>query len=309
MHFTCVFLINILLQDFAFSRALPPQEPSEEVETKSEKPSLMEHLHVDIEENEKAEDQAIKEITSFNELEARIYLVEVHLKQIAEYDNLNQIKFVNETDMELKKIDFEFLKPIEEKLLKLKSDIKQHNLELEDEYRLTLNGDMKNFDKLINENEEKLEIIEREVSEVLREVVKHPKEEIVTVDDQTSPDAQNSNDDVVTKTIGNRYEQMQTMKGMEKHFNNHKDSDQTSSRQSQNSKYLEMSHPYLVPGLTMMVFLLLCSGLVYKLARRKSNKFMSEVIAKDLGYTELETLEVRKTWDSMGEFNGEHKMH
>ena len=51
------------------------------------------------------------------------------------------------------------------------------------------------------------------------------------------------------------------------------------------------------------------SEAILKILINNLSLFISQVIAKDLGYTELETLEVRKTWDSMGEFNGEHKMH
>ena len=33
-----------------------------------------------------------------------------------------------------------------------------------------------------------------------------------------------------------------------------------------------------------------------------------QVMARDMGYTELETVGERKKWDSMGEFNGQHKL-
>ena len=35
---------------------------------------------------------------------------------------------------------------------------------------------------------------------------------------------------------------------------------------------------------------------------------MLQMMAKDVGYTELQTVGDRKTFDSMGEFNGQHKL-
>lgn len=35
---------------------------------------------------------------------------------------------------------------------------------------------------------------------------------------------------------------------------------------------------------------------------------MLQVMARDLGYTELETVGERKRWDSMGQFSGQHKL-
>merc|ERR1719365_148456 len=57
-------------------------------------------------------------------------------------------------------------------------------------------------------------------------------------------------------------------------------------------------HPYLLPGLTLMVFMLICLIIVYtallRRRRRSSGGLLSNVMAsRDLGYTQLED---RKKW-------------
>ena len=84
-------------------------------------------------------------------------------------------------------------------------------------------------------------------------------------------------------------------------------------------------HPFLTPGLTMLVFLLFCSAVAYKLTRKRrgASRLVSQVqsgniscwwlilvlqaMARDLGYTELESVE-NKQWGEVRSIRWQHKM-
>jgi hypothetical protein len=68
------------------------------------------HSDVVIEDNELAKEQIEKDIADFEELKARIYLLEIHLRQIAKYNSLKENKeFVEDIDITLKHIDFKVI--------------------------------------------------------------------------------------------------------------------------------------------------------------------------------------------------------
>merc|ERR1719318_1329278 len=71
-------------------------------------------------------------------------------------------------------------------------------------------------------------------------------------------------------------------------------------------------HPFLIPGLTMLVFLFLCSAVAFTLTRRRgvvASRMVSQALGRNTGYTELETVGEGKRWDSLGQFNGQQKSH
>jgi len=337
--------MNTILHDLTSSRALPREELGDN-QSEAVAGSHNQNLpHVVIEENEAAEDNVEKDIVGFEELKARIYLVEMHLKQIMQYKSAEESRFVDETDKKLKEIDYKLIEPFKEKLLSLKTEISKHNLELENDFGTLVDAGIEDAKNSIRISDERLKILEKEVAKVWKKATNSEEgaslvnEELVidkddkkdaTNDKNASKDKKNyknddaskdkkdaandKNDGIETVRI-DPFDQFQMNPNMEKHVKGHEENMKLVDHEISKT-YFAISHPssdpYLVPGLSLLMFLLVCSAMVYKLARgRKSsaNRIVSQGMARDLGYTELEEVGERKTWDSMGQFNGQHKLH
>ena len=239
-----------------------------------------------IEVNEEVKAHIDRDVTDFEELKARIYLLEMHLKQISQNNAVEENKdFVEDTDQKLKQIDYEVIEPLEEKLRNLKAQVKIHNLELDAEYRNAANAEVETSETLFRKSNDALKVLEAEVAAVWGKISKSEVTETVLEEDPQNAGQKMSdnvgNDDARKAKGLNPYEDW-AKKSLEKRIKEHKAEEELvdiTSELNEPSAYIDISHPYLIPGMTMLVFLLLCSGLVYKLARRKkaAGRVLSQV--------------------------------
>jgi len=297
------------------------EDTAREVDIKVD--SDLHHSGAAIEDNELAEEEIEKDMIDFEELKARIYLLEIHLRQIAKYNSLKENdKFVKETDATLKEIDYEVIKPSEEKLMKLRTQIKESNLELEDELRSSADFIVKDSEISIQESREKLKVMEKDLEKVWEESDESEKIKLAKTRDDLNKPIDGVGDGFVKKEGINSYDEMKSRNNLYKHQRLHEDENklaQVTSELDEAGKHLDLSsvaysslHPFLIPGLTMLVFLFLCSAVAFTLTRRRgvvASRMVSQALGRNTGYTELETVGERKRWDSMGQFNGQQKSH
>eukprot|EP00092_Neocalanus_flemingeri_P094268 GFUD01119861.1.p1 GENE.GFUD01119861.1~~GFUD01119861.1.p1 ORF type:complete len:558 (-),score=173.88 GFUD01119861.1:69-1742(-) len=247
------------------------------------------------------------EIKDFEELKAKIVLLENHLRQHANFSIVPSEELV-ETDHMLKDMDVKILEPYENKLKALKNHIK--NEEIDDISLPFIETIVKNAEFFLDNSRVRLndvENLEKEWESSEEEVrIESMEENVVGGDDQSD--------------IHNPYEEFKRENIYDKHRRVHDDevnlallnADINEAVETQDSSSLAYSslHPYLTPGLTMLVFLLLCSVVAWKLTKRRrvASRMVSQVqcscasiekfvltmvlqmMARDLGYTELQTV-------------------
>jgi len=333
--FSCLLLLQSLhlaapnaisLDRFGFSvktQAAEEEKDAEDLkEVDNEVNTDLHYPIIAIEDNELAIEEIDKDITDFEELKARIYLLDIHLRQIAKYNALKKNdKFVKETDTTLKEIDFKVIKPSEEKLMKLKTQIKESNLELEDELRSKADVIVKDSDISIKESREKLEVMEKELEKVWEESDQSEMIKLAKARDDLNKHIDAAVGDGAVKMEGiNSYDELKSRNNLYNHQRVHEDEDklaQVTSELDDAAKYLDSSsaaygssHPFLIPGLTMLVFLFLCSAVAFTMTRRRgvvASRMVSQALARNTGYTELETVGEPGRWDYMGQLNGQQK--
>ena len=257
------------------------EEGSRKVEAKGDAEDTIKEVDVNsdlhhsdvIEDNELAKEQIEKDIADFEELKARIYLLEIHLRQIAKYNSVEENnKFVEESDNTLKEIEFKVIKPSEEKLIKLKTQIKESNLEIEDKLR-----------------REKLKVMEKVVEQVWEESDQSEKIKLAKTRDDLKTPVDGVGDGFVKMERLNSYE-LKSRDNLYKHQRLHEDEDElakVTSTLDEAVKYLERSsvafsslHPFLIPGLSMLVFLFMCSAVAFTLTMRRgrvASRIVSQV--------------------------------
>eukprot|EP00092_Neocalanus_flemingeri_P033054 GFUD01035948.1.p1 GENE.GFUD01035948.1~~GFUD01035948.1.p1 ORF type:complete len:380 (-),score=123.89 GFUD01035948.1:174-1313(-) len=229
------------------------------------------------------------EIKDFEELKAKIVLLENHLRQHANFSIVPSEELV-ETDHMLKDMDVKILEPYENKLKALKNHIK--NEEIDDISLPFIETIVKNAEFFLDNSRVRLndvENLEKEWESSEEEVrIESMEENVVGGDDQSD--------------IHNPYEEFKRGNIYDKHRRVHDDevnlallnADINEAVETQDSSSLAYSslHPYLTPGLTMLVFLLLCSAVAWKLTKRRrvASRMVSQMMARDLGYTELQTV-------------------
>jgi len=335
-YYLLILFVNSIFHDLTSSRALPQEKLGDNqgvavAVTDSRSENL---FHAVIAENEAVKDNVEKDIVGFEELKARIYLIEMHLKQIMQYKSAEESGYVDETDKTLKEIDYKSIEPFEEKLLSLKTQISNHNLELEKDFGTLVNAGLEDAENSFQFSYEKLRILEEEVTKLWKEATNSEeaaslvneelslphKDVTIDKDDGTSKDKKDSTNVEKDATIDGKYTvrfdpfaQFKIDTNMEKHIKDHEENMKLDDHEiRRSSTYFAFSHPYLVPGLSMLVFLMICSAMVCHLSRRRkssASRIVSQAMARDLGYAELQEVGERKTWDSMGQFNGQHKLH
>ena len=283
------------IQENAISEA---EEGSRKVEAKGDAEDTIKEVDVNsdlhhsdvIEDNELAKEQIEKDIEDFEELKARIYLLEIHLRQIAKYNSVEENnKFVEETDNTLKEIEFKVIKPSEEKLIKLKTQIKESNLEIEDELRSSADAIVQNSEISIQESREKLKVMEKVVEQVWEESDQSEKIKLAKTRDDLKTPVDGVGDGFVKMERLNSYE-LKSRDNLYKHQRLHEDEDElakVTSTLDEAVKYLDRSsvafsslHPFLIPGLSMLVFLFMCSAVAFTLTRRRgrvASRIVSQV--------------------------------
>ena len=198
-------------------------------------------------------------------------------------------KFVEESDNTLKEIEFKVIKPSEEKLIKLKTQIKESNLEIEDELRSSADAIVQNSEISIQESREKLKVMEKVVEQVWEESDQSEKIKLAKTRDDLKTPVDGVGDGFVKMERLNSYE-LKSRDNLYKHQRLHEDEDElakVTSSLDETVKYLDLSsvafsslHPFLIPGLSMLVFLFLCSAVAFTLTMRRgrvASRIVSQV--------------------------------
>jgi len=271
---------------------------------------------ITIEDNELAKAHIDMDINDFEDLKAKLVLLEKNLRQNADFDLVENEELVD-TDNMLKDIGFQILEPYEDKLKALKSQIVKSNSKLNDDTLATIETVIENAEIFLQTSRERLsevEVLEEEWENAEKEEI----ESNVENNDESNLKLVKINQDMV-KGGQLLYEQLRRGKINKEHLKAHEDEadlDLVSVDIKGAGNTLHTStgissslHPFLTPGLTMLVFLLFCSAVAYKLTRKRrvGNRLVSQAMARDLGYTELDNVE-DKQWGEVRSIRWQHKM-
>jgi len=262
---------------------------------------------ITIEDNELAKAHIDMDINDFEDLKAKLVLLEKNLRQNADFDLVENEELVD-TDNMLKDIGFQILEPYEDKLKALKSQIVKSNSKLNDDTLATIETVIENAEIFLQTSRERLsevEVLEEEWENAEKEEI----ESNVENNDESNLKLVKINQDMV-KGGQLLYEQLRRGKINKEHLKAHEDEADLAGHTLHTSTGISSSlHPFLTPGLTMLVFLLLCSAVAYKLTRKRrgASRLVSQAMARDLGYTELESVE-NKQWGEVRSIRWQHKM-
>ena len=244
---------------------------------------LTEDNYSSIEDNEEARAHVDMDINDFEDLKDQIIILLERLRYQAVIDLVGNEELVK-TEKLLIDINDKILEPTENNLKSLRSQIVKSNLELDDEFRTLVEATFENYEKFLNtsrarldEVEELEEIWENEEAEYIENIAEENDDvhvdnyENEAIKDYTESDADNS------------YNQFKSRNIYDKHIDAHED--ETKMLNSDLSEAADTlisfssMHPYLTPGLTMLVFLLMCSAVAYKLTRktRRARRLVSQV--------------------------------
>merc|ERR1719470_709665 len=194
--------------------------------------------------------------------------------------------------------------------MKLRTQIKESNLELEDELRSSADFIVKDSEISIQESREKLKVMEKDLEKVREESDESEKIKLAKTRDDLNKPIDGVGDGFVKKEGINSYDEMKSRNNLYKHQRLHEDENklaQVTSELDEAGKHLDLSsvaysslHPFL------------CSAVAFTLTRRRgvvASRMVSQALGRNTGYTELETVGEHKRWDSMGQFNGQQKSH
>jgi len=273
-------------------------------------------VNITIEDNELAKAHIDMDINDFEDLKAKLVLLEKNLRQNADFDLVENEELVD-TDNMLKDIGFQILEPYEDKLKALKSQIVKSNSKLNDDTLATIETVIENAEIFLQTSRERLsevEVLEEEWENAEKEEI----ESNVENNDESNLKLVKINQDMV-KGGQLLYEQLRRGKINKEHLKAHEDEADLAlvsvdikgaGNTLHTSTGISSSlHPFLTPGLTMLVFLLFCSAVAYKLTRKRrvGNRLVSQAMARDLGYTELDNVE-DKQWGEVRSIRWQHKM-
>jgi len=271
---------------------------------------------ITIEDNELAKAHIDMDINGFEDLKDKLVFLENKLRQHADFDLAENEELVD-TDNMLKNIGFQILEPYEDKLKALKSQIVQSNSKLNDDTLAIIETVIENAEIFLQTSRERLSEVEV-LEEEWENAEKKEIESKIENNDESDLKMVNINQDMV-KGGQLLYEQLRRGKINEEHLKAHEDEADLAlvsvdikgaGDTLHTSTGISSSlHPFLTPGLTMLVFLLLCSAVAYKLTRKRrvANRLVSQAMAKDLGYTELDSVE-DKQWGEVRSIRWQHKM-